>query len=598
MKHRFLLSFLISVFCLSSFSQTIFAPDLQCVVNDAANGDITLYWTNPPANGCGAFVQYTIYASQTGAAGPYNPVAVTNQAATSFLLTGYYSISPNWWFYMEADYNCPGATILQSDTIDNLNPAVPQIVNVTVTPAGDVIFNWLPSTSPQTQQYVVYYFLPNNGLAVPIDSVAGRFNTTYTDLFGQFSDPTTQSIYFTVAAKDSCGKISSFNTLPHNTIYATASSQACESQVNLAWNRYINWPQGVLRYEIWASRNDSAFSFVASVDTSSLVYNYTGFNDGDSLQLFIRAISAADTGVFSNSNVIRTRASIVQPPRYNYITNATVGLDNHITVSWIIDTNAELTFYKIGRSTNNITYDPIEQIPAPNPLNAAEVYEDSVGIIPPNNPYFYHIVAFDSCQTLYTAPYVKTVCLKGELFDYYIANLTWNDFELHGATVTKYNLYRNVTGTYQLIRTFYAGTNSYSDSLQQFLDASGIFCYRIEAVYDLDLTDAGFHQTMSSWSNELCIIHRPIIYIPTAFAPNGVNNVFKPTIIYGEPKGYVMTIFNRWGGKVFESNDPAIGWDGSDHGKEGQLGAYAYLIQFYANDGVKIERKGMVLLVK
>ena len=150
-----------------------------------------------------------------------------------------------------------------------------------------------------------------------------------------------------------------------------------------------------------------------------------------------------------------------------------------------------------------------------------------------------------------------------------------------------------------MLRTFAPGTNAYSDSLQQFLNADGIFCYRIEAVYDLDLPTAHInHQTLSSWSNEKCIIHRPIIYIPNAFAPNGVNNVFKPTIIYGDPQGYSLVIFNRWGGKVFESNDPAIGWDGTDHSKEAQLGAYAYLIQFYANDGVKVERKGMVLLVK
>ncbi|MBP6732922.1 MAG: gliding motility-associated C-terminal domain-containing protein, partial [Chitinophagales bacterium] len=406
------------------------------------------------------------------------------------------------------------------------------------------------------------------------------------------------SLFFTVAAADSCGKVSSYNTSPHNTIFAQAGQQACQSQVDLAWNRYINWPAGVLRYEVWASRNDSAFTKAGEVDSASLVYNYTLFNDGDSLQIYIRALSAADSNITARSNVMRLRAAVVQPPRYNYITNATVELDNHIFVTWLIDTLAELTFYKIERSTNNVKYDPVEQIPAPSPLNQFETYEDSTGIMPANNPYYYQQVAFDSCQTQYTTPFVKTINLKGELYDYYVANLIWNSFELEGATVTKYNLYRNINGTYQLLRTFAPSVNTFSDSLQQFLDANGIFCYRIEAVYDLDLPLANYKATLSSFSNEQCIIHRPIIYIPNAFAPNGVNNVFKPTIIYGEPKGYVMSIFNRWGAKIFESNDPAVGWDGTDHGKEAQLGGYAYLIQFGANDGVQVERKGMVLLVK
>lgn len=594
-KLKFILvPFLVTMLCLAGYSQVILAPDLQCVQNDQVNGDITLSWTNPPVNGCGAFVQYTVYASSTGAAGPYNPIAVTGQSTTSYTYLGALGISTTWYFYMEASYNCPGATVLQSDTVNNLNPTTPAIVNVSVTPGGNVVFNWLPGPSPQTQYYIIYYYLPN-GLAVPLDTVYGYNNTSYIDVTG---DPTTGSLVYTISAMDSCGNISAYSTYPHNTIFATASTQACQSQVNLAWNRYINWPQNVLRYEIWVSRNDSAYAKVADVDTSSLIYNYSGFNDGDSLCMYIRAVSAADSNITSTSNYMCMKATIVQPPKYNYITNATVGLDNHITVTWMVDTMAELTFYKVQRSDNNVLYRPIEQIPAPNPLNRFEVYEDSVGIMPEKDPYYYKVTAVDSCQTQYESQLVKTVNLRGELYDYYIANLTWNDFELFGATVIRYNLYRNMTGTYQLIRSFAPGTNTFSDSLQQFLDANGIFCYRIEAVYDLDLPLANYHQTLSSWSNEQCIIHRPIIYIPNAFAPNGVNNVFKPTIIYGDPKGYVMTIFNRYGGKVFESNSPDVGWDGTDHGKEAQLGAYAYLIQFYANDGVQVERKGMVLLVK
>ncbi len=576
------------------FSQIISAPDLQCVVNDNVNGNITLYWTNPPANPCGAFVQYTIYASQTGTAGPYNPVAVTSQTATSFVLNGYLAASPTWYFYMEASYNCAGATVLQSDTVNNLNPITPTIVNVDVT-GVDVVFNWQPSVSPQTHFYIVYSYLPN-GAVIPLDTVYGRFNTTYTDITS--SDPTTGSLGYTVAAVDSCGKISAYNVLPHNTIYATGSSTACQRQVNLAWTKYLNWQQGVKEYQIWVSTNLGPFENKAAVDSNTLTYSYSGFTDGDSLCIVIRGVSAADTNVISNANQICLKPAIVQPPGYNFITNATVDLNNQISVTWLIDTIAELTFYKVARSGNNVVYDPIDQINAPSPLNQFETYIDSVGVLPANNPYYYQITAFDSCQNQYISPYVKTVCLKGELFDYYLANLTWNDFELQGATVTQYNLYRNFGNGYQLIKTFPFGVNAYSDSLQQFLNEKGIFCYRIEAVYNLSLPTANYTATLSSWSNEQCIIHRPIIYIPNAFAPYGINSVFKPTIIYGEPKAYTLQVYNRYGGQIFESNDPAIGWDGTDHGKEAQAGGYAYLIQFYANDGVKVERKGMVLLVK
>lgn len=591
-KHLSLLSFLLLAFAVKSFSQFIYPPDLQCVANDNVNGNITLTWTIPN-NPCGAFADYTIYASQT-AGGPFNQLTqITTQAQTTYVHTNALATSNTWYYYMVTNANCPGATQLSGDTVNNLNPAIPQIINVDVTPGGDAVFNWEASSSPQTHGYVVFYYLPN-GNAVPVDTVYGRFTTTYTDVN---ADPTTQSLVYTVAAFDSCQKFSSFNTSPHNTIYMAGNIASCDNQVSMAWNRYINWPQGVKEYQIWVSTNTGTPVMVGSVDSSTLTYNYSGFTDGDSLCIAVRAISAADTNVVSNSNTLCLKATVVQIPSYLYVTNATVTADNHISVTWMIDTISELIYYKVDNSVNSVVFKPVAQLSVPNPLNWFETYIDSVGVFPEKNPYWYRITAFDSCQHIFTSDSVKTISLQGELFDYYVAHLQWNSFELPYATVTGQNLYRDFGSGYQLIASFGPGVTEYSDSLQQFLSEKGIFCYKVEAEYDLTLP-IGYNASLSSFSNVQCIIHRPIIYIPNAFAPNGVNNEFKPTIIYGEPKAYTMSIFNRWGAEIFTSNDPNIGWDGNDHGKPAQAGAYAYLIQFYANDGVKVERKGMVLLVK
>jgi gliding motility-associated-like protein len=114
----------------------------------------------------------------------------------------------------------------------------------------------------------------------------------------------------------------------------------------------------------------------------------------------------------------------------------------------------------------------------------------------------------------------------------------------------------------------------------------------------LTLPDVPYDTILKATSNRVCLFHRPIIYIPNAFVPGGVNNVFKPTIFFGDPSNYCMTIFNRYGGRVFETNDPGAGWDGTDRGKLVQQGGYAYLIKFTAADGVNIERKGIVVLVR
>jgi len=65
-------------------------------------------------------------------------------------------------------------------------------------------------------------------------------------------------------------------------------------------------------------------------------------------------------------------------------------------------------------------------------------------------------------------------------------------------------------------------------------------------------------------------------YIPAAFTPNGddMNDIFKPKMM-GE-HNYVMTIFNKWGEKIFE--DENEGWDGKKNGQYVQNGVYSYSI--------------------
>jgi len=594
------------VFAFSSFAQNINPPTIYCVTDNSSNGDITLQWSLPTNNNCGTFAQYTIYASSTGPGGPYTLIAVTNQAATSYTLNNYLATSQTWYFYMTSNYtNCPAGTVINSDTINNLAPAVPVITDVTVNANGQSVITFQPSTSGQTTHYIVYYFLAN-GTAIPWDTVWGINNTTVTDFVDTTTfpiyNPNLHSIAMTVAAVDSCGNRSQFNTLPQYTILMAAGTTECQRQVNISWSQYKNWPQGVSQYQVWISVNGAPYTEQGTVDSGTLNYQFTNFNTGDSLQIYIRATSAADTNISSTSNVERFKAIIVQPPSYIYITNITVNASNQIDITWTIDTAGQIIFYELQQSTDSIVFTPAEQIPAPVPLQHFQTYGDSDYIFPQNNPYYYEIDAFDSCQNQYETPVGKSVCLTGGLYDYYVTKLTWNSFELAYANVAYYNLYRDIGSGFQLLKTFQPGVNQYFDSLQAFLNEDGTFCYVIQAVYYLNLpAPSGYHDTLISSSNHLCVISRPVIYVPNAFAPNGgvpENMTFKPTIIYGAPTNYTLSIFNRWGGKVFESNNLATGWDGTDHGKEAEMGGYAYLIEFIAADGTPIQRKGIVMLVR
>ena len=84
------------------------------------------------------------------------------------------------------------------------------------------------------------------------------------------------------------------------------------------------------------------------------------------------------------------------------------------------------------------------------------------------------------------------------------------------------------------------------------------------------------------------------LFIPNSFTPNGdgLNDIFIPSA--KSVKDYEMTIFNRWGLKVFNSQQLELGWDG---GTEPQ-GAFNYVIQVTNLGGEQKIYSGSVTLYR
>ncbi len=74
-----------------------------------------------------------------------------------------------------------------------------------------------------------------------------------------------------------------------------------------------------------------------------------------------------------------------------------------------------------------------------------------------------------------------------------------------------------------------------------------------------------------------------LYYVPNTFTPDGDehNNEFRPIMTAGmDPHDYQLSIYNRWGELLFESNDISIGWDGTYNGEFVQEGTYVWTIRF------------------
>ena len=92
-------------------------------------------------------------------------------------------------------------------------------------------------------------------------------------------------------------------------------------------------------------------------------------------------------------------------------------------------------------------------------------------------------------------------------------------------------------------------------------------------------------------------------YLPNAFTPNGdgLNDSFAPIPRYDYVNKYHLSIYNRWGQRIYETTDINRGWDGTYKGSPCMLGAYVYRIVYEEFGQQSIESKvmeGTVMLVR
>lgn len=88
------------------------------------------------------------------------------------------------------------------------------------------------------------------------------------------------------------------------------------------------------------------------------------------------------------------------------------------------------------------------------------------------------------------------------------------------------------------------------------------------------------------------------VYVPNVFTPNndGLNDVLKPYLI-GIKSLSFFTVYDRWGKKIFSTNNMKDGWDGTSAGKKRESGTYIWVLKAEDIIGKKYDLKGKVLII-
>lgn len=577
-EKNFFASLILILSFISSVNSQVLPPDFLCVTND------TLVWS-PVINTCGPFNAYVVYGSPTPE-GPYTELAnITDPTATNF----YHADANNqtWYYYLASDHNCPGEEVIFSDTLDNLIPLANPLNYVTIT-GGGVEIDWDPSPSPETFAYIISRNTIS-GTSV-LDTIFG--DTNYFDTTG---DPDLASETYFVVALDPCGN-KSLVVDPHQTIFLEAEPpDPCNPIVNLSWNPYQNWTGGVDRYEIFASVNGGPFQLAGTTNGNTTTFS-AEVNDQTTICYYVEAVEGGGSTFRSRSNETCTQVDILQPIRVIYLLGASVNADGSVTYQWLWDPTALLVEANEESFRDNDDVILVSPISVTPPLAISNT-NTSTGVNANLAGHTFWVSATDECNNMVQSNPSPTIFLQGQAPGDGTNLLNWNALDHELATEVVFELIKVSGGTETTLFTGGAADLSFLDDIDlSSAEASGV-CYYVQASVVFELPD-GQRIDQVITSNIVCLEQAAKIFVPNVFAPKGVNSTFKPQLAFGMPQDYLLEIYDRWGGQVFQSRDITLGWNGQRNGEVMPQGVYLYRIQLTQSNGQSIDVSGDVMLLR
>ena len=89
-----------------------------------------------------------------------------------------------------------------------------------------------------------------------------------------------------------------------------------------------------------------------------------------------------------------------------------------------------------------------------------------------------------------------------------------------------------------------------------------------------------------------------MVFVPDIFSPNGdgINDILFVRV--KSVSEFYFILYDRWGEKVFETNNTDLGWDGRFNNNNLQSGVYVWFLSYTMVDGSVNNSKGDVSLIR
>lgn len=585
-------------------ANSYYSDTISSIYFDLVNlfdGRVALSWNHPfQSNISPAGSQYIIEKSS-----PVNPptsaiwTQVTTLPGDSTSFIDNISICSAWINYRVRlnTSNCDFISNLDGGFIEDQQAPDPPTINFVTndTSNNQIYIDWSSSIAQDVMAYIIFKF--SNGAWNPIDTIYGIQNTSYYDT--NTSSFQNNVVQYAIAAMDSCssGIPPQFNTssagLAHNNILLYSNYDQCNGNVELSWNEYINWSSGVANYYIYFI-NDSTNSWSLLDSTNSLNYSYA-IQQGNMNYQFIIEANSDSLDLKSNSNVIDFYANQPPIPQLSYISEVDV-LGDSILVKYLGQNGIGIQELNIYRSYNNgIDFNLIDNIDNPTfPLNYYDYFSNSI-----NQSYVYQISVIDSClNEVAFSNLGKSIFLNISSDEFLINKLSWNRYLDWDNGVLNYHIFYkdNLNPNFQLLVSLDSLEFKYFHDFKNLVSSNfdGRICYQVIAE---EFQNSSGNNGESS-SNIFCIQNEPLLFVPNAISLSGTENFWKPIINMIDFSEYSVSIFNRLGALIFNSNDINEAWYGTTLSNNfAPMGVYVYQIEFKNSEGKYFHKKGHITLI-
>jgi len=433
-----------------------------------------------------------------------------------------------------------------------------------------VIITWSVTPVSDDQSYTIYRWDGTKFNDIAVVNESSTENRSYTDVKAHSFEHAERYAIYT----DIPGQVSSDISDGHQTVFLRSGDyDKCECKLNLIWSAYVG--AAVKEYSVYGRIEGQSFELLGkSSDTTFYVGN---LHAGTNYNFFV--VAELHNGLRSFSNLISYSTFEPIPPRAELVfIDSIFNHQGQVEIVCNIDTAADVLGYAVKAVRNsNVVSDTIC-----GELNLPIIRLDSEC-----SDCSFELSAVDFCGSdQVTAEPVCPIVLDAVASGRQI-ELKWNRSLGDGE---KFTVYCSIDGASEKEIATSINEMQYSiDCINEADEIAQNFCIRVES-----LLNAHF-----SSSNILCVELQPDVAIPNAFTPNGdgLNDTFGPSIRSAQISDFEFVVFDRYGGSVFSTDDPAERWDGTCAGSHVAEGGYIYYLRIKLHGGQTIEKKGAVNLI-